>query len=78
MSLTGFLSGNTFVKDEHLEAVSLVKDASGWVISVFLRYPDGNRQAYVIHRGDNESEARQHLKSFLSRYEVNYIDENIG
>ena len=66
MSFIGFKDGKTYVNDEHIEAVSIGNANDQWTVDVFLRYPDGSRQAYPIYECTNELAAKDCLNAFLS------------
>ena len=74
-NFVGFKDGRTFVNDEHLEAVRVNTVGNEWVVTVYLRYPNGEKSEYGIYRGASEAEAKTRLDSFMAIYSsVTYIE----
>ena len=67
-NFVGFKDGNTFVFDEHIEAVRVENVGNHWYVTVYLRYPDGGKSEYSIYRCNSESEAKTRLDSFMDQY----------
>ena len=67
MSLIGFEDGKAFIELNNMECVRIYQHMGLWNIEATVRDDAGEKQDYMMYTSANESDARKHFDSLISK-----------